>query len=166
MSDSESYTVLYVGGLPDDVDLSLVDASSENPLYSALGEVRNRFLDNDMSAPEGGVMSIPLGFIDGGNASSLLTPILAKLREAGASYDVTDNGAWEWDPSAVYWRPGMDEPLRYPCNQDGDQVFERGIVEVILAHFPEALEAVRKVYPVVPPLEEAPRISQNFTLPG
>lgn len=162
MSNPESYTILALGGIPQNLDLAAVSPLSDNPLYAVLGTIQDEFLgswngaDETLEPPDDGVLRIALGGLDNGNENATLKDVLSTLRELGISYDVDDSGSFEWNPSAAWWRPGMVEPLRYQCDHDGVATLPRNAVESALAEFPEALDAIRKLFPSPPPLKDAP----------
>ena len=122
-------------------------------------------MGGELPPPSKGVIVIGLESLDNGIENAELAEVLASLRSAGVSYDVTDSGSYEWDPGLSCWRPGMDEPVRRECNQSGTEVLDRDVVETILADFPDALDAIRKAYPTVPPLGQAPPALSAVELP-
>lgn len=81
---------------------------------------------------------------------------LETLRKLGVSYNVRDDGSYEFDASVDWWRPGMTEVECSLCNLDGGLMLDRRIVESVLADFPDALSALQKVCPAPTDLGDAP----------
>lgn len=162
MSQPESYTTLTLGGLPRDFEVATIDRNSDNPLLAVLGDIANYFGGNpevDWEVTDektGRVLNITLGNVSNGNKNTTLVEYLDKLCDLGVSYDVKDDGSYEFNASVDWWRPGMAEVESSPCNLDRDLMLYRQVVETVLADFPDALAALQAACPAPPDLGDAP----------
>lgn len=166
MSQPESYTTLEIGGLPRDFDVESMDRMSDNPLLAVLGDIVYYFdpdPDSDYQVTDGAsgrVLSITLGNVSNGNKNTTLGEYLETLRGLGVSYDVTDDGSYEFNPSVDWWRPGMTEVETASCDREGALMLDRRVVESVLTPFPEALAAIRETFPAPPEIADAPAYQQ------
>jgi hypothetical protein len=172
MSMSESYTTLKIGGVPRDFDVESMDRTSDDPLLAALGDIAYYFNldpDSDYQVTDGAngrVLSITLGHINGGNRNTPLLEHLETLRDLGVSFDVTDDGSYEFEPSVDWWRPGMTEVETASCDQEGVLMLYRQAVESVLTPFPAALAAIRETFPAPPEIANAPAYQPAMVVPG